>query len=293
MSALEDRIRRGLSAEVAVSVDDVIAAAAAGARRTRRQQRWLVEIGAAAAVLAVIVGALAVTRDSVNTAPPVGPPPSPTPSVTYESPGPGDHPVNMYVAHGVLTLITAERMDRGGPATLWRKAPGGWLRLGTLDRTIGPDPVAEEIRLQAGPGRDDLVAFGLSGNRLGLSRDGGTTWRYLAPPAGCTGEDGCYVESTGDWLYASDERTAWRAPFGAKAWERTSERAPAGPPLEDERPLWAECPRMEATHPLGQSPPERVGDELYQLVQVTHRNGWERVLQVSLDDCRTWKRALP
>lgn len=374
MSALEERIRRGLGADVAASADDLISAAAAGAQRTRRKQQWTVGIGTAAAVLTVVVGALAVTRGSERTAPPVGPPPSETPSVTYESPGPGDHPINMYADHGVLTLITVERMDPGVPATLWRKTPGGWLRLGTLDHTIGPDPVAEQIRLQPGPGPDDLVAFGLTGNRVGFSRDGGTTWSYLAPPAGCTGEDGCSIDSTGDWLYVDNQGAAWRAPFGATAWEKFSvpqdsvlllelddalvgaesdcdnatnhywvsddhgdtwterrdfpagtcaydtldgtayaypivdpnddqswrstdlvswERAPVSAGVERERRSWALCPDMANTHPPGQSAPVQIGDELYQLAQVNHRNGWKRVLRVSHDECHTWKPVLP
>jgi hypothetical protein len=216
MNPLEGRIRRGLRADVPVSADDLISAAAVAAGRTRRQRRLLAGVGAAAVVLAVIVGTLAVTRGDTNTVRPVGP----TPSKSYESPGPDDHPISMYAADGVLTLLTVERLDRPGPATLWRKAPGGWLRVGTLDRTIGPDAVAEQIRLQPGPGHDDLVAFGLSGNRVGFSRDGGATWRYLAPPEGCAGENWCSIDSTGDWLYVDDQGAAWRAPFGATAWER-------------------------------------------------------------------------
>jgi hypothetical protein len=231
------------------------------------------------------------TKTPAATAPPVGPPPSETPSVTYESPGPGDHPINMYADHGVLTLITVERMDPRVPATLWRKTPGGWLRLGTLDHTIGPDPVAEQIRLAPGPGRDDLVAFGLTGNRVGFSRDGGTTWSYLAPPAGCiAGEYPCSIDSTGDWLDTDIQGVAWRAPFGATAWEKG--RAPEGARVKVDHGSWALCPGLAETQGHGQSPPVRIGDELYQLVQVNHPNAWERVLRVSLDDCHTWKRAL-
>ncbi|HET7734635.1 MAG TPA: hypothetical protein VFK52_01550 [Nocardioidaceae bacterium] len=88
MTALEERIRRGLGADVTVSVDDMISAAAAGARRSRRQQRWAVGVSAAAAMLAVTVGALAVTRGGNGAQDPVGPA---TPSVTRtETPVPGD-----------------------------------------------------------------------------------------------------------------------------------------------------------------------------------------------------------
>ncbi|HWJ81184.1 MAG TPA: hypothetical protein VNS55_03015 [Nocardioides sp.] len=85
MSALEERIRRGLGADVTVSVDDILTAAAAGAQRSRRQQRWAAGIGAAAAVLAVIVGGIAVSRGNESSAPPVGPSPSPTPSQTQKA----------------------------------------------------------------------------------------------------------------------------------------------------------------------------------------------------------------
>lgn len=88
MTALEERIRRGLGADVTVSVDDMLSAAAAGARRSRRQQRWAAGVSAAAAVLAVVVGALAVTRDGNGAQHPVGPS---TPSETRtEKPVPGD-----------------------------------------------------------------------------------------------------------------------------------------------------------------------------------------------------------
>ena len=78
MTALEERIRRGLGADVTVSVDDILSAAAAGARRSHRQQRWAAGVSAAAAVMTVVVGALVVTRGNENTSPPVGPSPSPT-----------------------------------------------------------------------------------------------------------------------------------------------------------------------------------------------------------------------
>lgn len=88
MSALEERIRRGLGADVTVSVDDMLSAAAAGARRSRRQQRWAAGVSAAAAVLAVTVGTLAVTRDGNGAQHPVGPS---TPSETRTgTPVPGD-----------------------------------------------------------------------------------------------------------------------------------------------------------------------------------------------------------
>lgn len=340
--------------------------------RTRRRGTAIgATVAGAAVILGVIALAAGVAGLPLADEGPAGP--SPSPSVTFESPGPRYHPITMYAAHGVLTLLTAERMDRPVPATLWRKAPGGWLRLGTLDRTVGPDAVAEQIRLQPGPGSDDLVAFGLSGNRVGFSQDGGATWSYLAPPAGCPGEDWCSIDSTGDWLYIADQGAAWRAPFGATAWERFSvpqdnpvllelddalisiesdcdtatnhywvshdhgdswterrdfpagtcaydtldgtayaypivdpnddqswrstdlswERAPVSAGVERERRSWALCPDMANTHPPGQSAPVQIGDELYQLAQVNHRNGWKRVLRVSHDECHTWKPVLP
>ena len=114
MSALEDRIRRGLAADVAVPADDMIAAAAAGAQRSRRQQRWAVGIGTAAAVLTVVVGALAVTRGHENTAPPVGPSPSETPSVTRAT-DPADRVHNGPIV-GVADLFAQHRAPCNGCA---------------------------------------------------------------------------------------------------------------------------------------------------------------------------------
>lgn len=86
MSALEERIRRGLGTDVTVSVDDLLSAAAAGAQRSRRQQRGAVGFSAAAAVLVVVISALAITRSDDNTAPPVGPSPSPTRTTATANP---------------------------------------------------------------------------------------------------------------------------------------------------------------------------------------------------------------
>ena len=236
MSALEERIRRGLGADVTFSADDIISAAAARAQRSRRQQRWAVGIGAAAAVLTVTVGVLAVVRGNDTTAPPVGPSPSPTPSVTYESPGPGDHPIGLYDGDGALTLITIDRFGSVGIGTVWQKQAGGWRRLGTIEHAIPPEQVDPgRTHLSPGPGSGDFVALDLAGGRVGFSRDGGATWSYLAKPAGCA-EGGCSeIFPTTDYLYVNKDGTALRAAFGAATWEEIS--VPWSPGSQPDRSL--------------------------------------------------------
>lgn len=238
MSVLEERIRRGLAADVTVSADELITAAAAGAQRARRQQRWVVATGTAAAVLTVIVGVLAVTRGNDTAAPPVAPSPPPPPSVTYESPGPGDHPISLYDGAGAPILVTAERLDRAGTATLWRKESGGWQRVGTLEDAVPPDPryYPYSTYLSPGPGSQDVVAHHLARRGVGFSHDGGATWSYLTQPPDCPAGAGCSaVAPTSDHLYLNNHDTAMRAAFGATTWTEIAVPRPASGviPLED------------------------------------------------------------
>ena len=150
--------------------------------------------------------------------------PSPSPSVTYETPGPGDHPISLYDADGALLLLTLRRLDRVGPATVWRKGPGGWRRLGVLKHAVPPERVDPgRTHLVAGPGSEDVVALDLAHGRIATSRDGGATWRYLAEPAACA-ERTCspIYSTTTDYQYIRVGRTVMRAAFGASAWEKVS-----------------------------------------------------------------------
>jgi hypothetical protein len=117
-------------------------------------------------------------------------------------------------------LVTIDRLERVGTATLWRKDPGGWRRLGTLEHTIPPEQVDPgRTHLSRGPGNQDLVALHLAGGRVGFSRDGGATWRYLARPAGCAAHTCSGIVPTTDYLYVDNRGAALRAAFGATAWE--------------------------------------------------------------------------
>ncbi|MBM0126753.1 hypothetical protein [Pimelobacter simplex] len=154
----------------------------------------------------------------------------PAPSVTYESPGPGDHPIGLSDIAGALVLTTLERLDRPGPATIWRKEPGGWRRLGTLEHATPPERLApQRTRLSPGPGSHDVLALHLAGGRVGFSRDGGASWTYLARPAGCRA-GGCSEAATADHLYVTKGRVTLRAAFGADAWEAIALPGGSGSP---------------------------------------------------------------
>lgn len=154
MSALEERIRRGLGADVMVPVDDMLSAAAAGAERSRRQQRWAAGVSAAAAVLVVIVGGLALTRDGNDAQHPVGPS---TPSETgTRTPVPGDpdagaqlQSADAYVASVSPACGTCEdgvpiEFDQSTGRLLlgwWDAAGGGPVRLAV----VGPDGLVADL----------------------------------------------------------------------------------------------------------------------------------------------------
>ena len=187
--------------------------------RTRRRRLTAVTgLIAAAAVVVAIVGVQSI-GGTENTAPPVGPSPSPKPSVTYQAPGTQDHPAAVYDAGGSLVLVTVGQTDRTGTATLWRKDTGGWQKLGSLDHAepLHVESDSDGVRLTPGPSSQDLIATGLGDGQVGFSRDGGATWTYLAAPPGCSQE--CFVGGGDDYLSAYDGAGSWwLARFGASRW---------------------------------------------------------------------------
>ena len=160
-------------------------------------------------------------RSSSAPAPSPTTPVAPSPSMTHASPGPEDHPISLYDGDGALVLLTVRRLDRVGTATLWRKDPGGWRRLGTLKHAVPPERVdPSRTHLLTGPGSRALVALDLAQGRIATSRDGGATWRYLAEPAACAHRTCSPVYSTAaDYRYVDVGRTVMRAAFGTSAWE--------------------------------------------------------------------------
>jgi len=220
--SIDQRIREGLrTVNDDMPMPDVEAALAtviAGGQQTHRRH-VVAALAAAAAVIAVIAGLTALNNQGTDSQQPIN---TPSPSVTYESPGPADHPISVYEADGALMLVTLDQLDRVGTATLWRKDPGGWRKLGTLEHAVPPEGIAGRTRLARGPGGQDLVALGLDGDRVGFSRNGGATWSYLARPAECAERSCSAIFSTTDYLYVDVEGSAVRAAFGATAWEELS-----------------------------------------------------------------------
>lgn len=196
----------------------------------RRRYGLLAGLVAAAAVLIVIAGVLAITQGKDAAPPPVAPTPTPTPSTQFESPGPQDHPVALYDAGGALVLATLDQLDRAGTATLWRRNSGRWQKLGKLEHAapLHLERDSAGTRLSPGPGDQDIITTTSAYAGVGFSRDGGATWTFLASP--CTG---CYVSLYGDDFYAVDTNftTLMRTAFGTTAWEELSLPPSPGPRL--------------------------------------------------------------
>jgi hypothetical protein len=210
------------------------------ADRERRGRAALVAgIAAAAVVVVVVAGAIANTGGK-DAAPPAGPSPSHAASVRYESPGSRDRPVSLYGANGALVLVTLERTDRIGTATLWRKDSAGWQKLGTLERAVPLHWRADSdgTRLTSGPGVRDIVAR-LGQEGVGFSSDGGATWTYLAAPPTAGACADCFGNVHGDYLYlsAGEGRALWRAGFGARTWQRVALPPDPGPQTRYRFPL--------------------------------------------------------
>lgn len=199
-------------------------------RHRRRVLAGLTAAEAAAAVLAVVVGFLASTQGEHGALPTGAPEPTPAPLPVVEAPGAADLPIAVADAGGALLVATLDQLDRPGTATLWRRAAGGWQRVGRLEDAVPRhlDRDSAGTHLSPGPGSQDLVArtSALAGVRF--SRDGGATWTHLAPPAGC---GGCFVTLHGDHFYARHSEqftTLARVAFGATTWEERPLPAGAG-----------------------------------------------------------------
>ena len=232
------------------------------ADRERRHRYGVVAgLAAAAAVLVVIAGIVAVSRDT-NTAPPISPSPSPTPSLEFESPGPEDRPVATYEAGGTLVLATMEQEEHPGSATLWRSDSGRWQKLGTLQHAVPMHGKADSdgTRLSPGPGSRDIIATGVAegvSQSVGFSRDGGATWSYLATPRTC---GKCWIGAHGDYLYVvPDEPTTTlvRAAFGAG--ELGGAAASPGPGPDDRLSRPARTRRRHPRHRGGDPPVTTAG----------------------------------
>jgi hypothetical protein len=202
----------------------------------RRRHGILAGLAAAAAVLIVIVGILALTQGKDAAPPPVAPTPTPTPtpSTNFESPGPRAQPVAMADIDGTLLLATIDQLDHPGTATLWRKHPGGWQRLGSLEDVVPLhlETDSQGSHLRPGPGTQDVYLTTSLFNGIAFSRDGGATWSRLPAPATCGGP--CYFGLYGDYFYALGESYAHatklsRAAFGTTTWEDRSLPPSAGP----------------------------------------------------------------
>lgn len=218
--SIDQRLREGLrSTNEALPGPDVelaLAAVTADSRGTRRP--LVVVLTAAAAFVAVVVGVSVMDNGRTDSQQPIDMP-TPSPSVFHASPGPDDHPISVHQRDGALVLITLDRLDRVGTATLWQREAGAWRRLGTLEHAVPPKGVAGRTHLTRGPGDQDLVALGLQGDRVGFSRDGGATWSYLPGPAECAERSCSAIFSTTDHLYVDIDGSAVRAAFGSTAWE--------------------------------------------------------------------------
>jgi hypothetical protein len=211
MSALEERIRRGLEDDVTVSVDDMLSAAAAGAQRSRRRQRRVVGMGVAAAVLTVIVAGLAVSRSNDNTAPPVGPP---SPARTTDTANPMVNgqiqSTDEYLGHigavcggcywpgspfdqdtGTVLLIDPE--PDGGPTIGGIRVIG---RDGLMARLVCPDdfPCPDGYAMSLGPGADEFSVLARRDEVQVMAFDG-TVRRRIDLSAALDGDANAYVEA--------------------------------------------------------------------------------------------------
>lgn len=258
MTELEDRIRRGLGANVSVSVDDLISAAAAGAQRSRRRHRWAVGVGAAGATLATTAAIAIATlpNGSHKSGPPqpAPPPPAESTEAPSSSPSVGDWPFEIDTDGSSVYLITVPcpgqlrkgfceneggqnesgfvTGDERGESTvsLWRYEGQTWTDLGEVPRVSAKAQAPGEVSapswlpvglMRAGPGA--LVLPGSTFGELVVSGDDGDTWeswRLPWQPSQC--ENGfvpCNVAVTGEYVVAAAGTTWLRREAGSDEWE--------------------------------------------------------------------------
>ena len=272
MNAIEDRIRRGLDADVSVSTHALFEAAAAGAMRRRRQQRWAVGAAAvcATAVTAVAV-ALAAVPDGESKKPgPVDNPTLPleTPNVTSTPPPLSDWSLELdtdgttvYLAtrscprelrEGVCEARAGELINDAftsghqfgsAPVSLWRYDGRGWASVGRVPDVSTPDLSSGEAGaplMRVGSGVVAFVPVGpgdVPTGQVVVSADEGESWETWQLPWSAdrcsSGTDlGCRVEVSGEYVVAASGATWMRRAVGSADWDDIS------PPRRTPRDSW-------------------------------------------------------
>jgi hypothetical protein len=225
MTALEDRIRAGLSADRAVP--DLYDAVRAGARR-RRARRTAGGLAAAVlAVIAVLAGVTISTGGNQKPAPVETPTPRPTPTKSVPNfPAASENVVSTASSGDRVFVLTESR-------TLWTYADGEW----TAEKDL---PIPDQAEINFSPnGRNGVIeprdwtdqAFGeFASADFAVTTDGGRTWSSgTAPvPCGCgataTDTGFFYLGSTTSPQGVSSDPVAtgvYRSADGQTDWVRT------------------------------------------------------------------------
>jgi hypothetical protein len=235
----EDRVRRGLRAEVRdVEADRLLGDVHRGASRRRRRRL----VSAVAASVLVVAGAAGVAttiqgNDGTLPTPPSTQSPSSSPTATPSSTQPV---LPDGATQGVVdvSVVSSDRrfrltMNIGCVAcsTVWQNeqsAEGGWERL----HDFGTEAYAGKVNPAQGP--VESIVMGVDGRdgwawgqRLFATHDGGVTWNEVTTgPGQADGELGHQVAltpATGSaWLLVHTDRETqlWRTDVRSDSWER-------------------------------------------------------------------------
>jgi hypothetical protein len=242
MSATEDRIRRGLDADVLVSADEMLGAALLGIRRRRRRQVVTVAVATVAAVvLGVVAGTAPHDRTSKTPVPVELPKVKVEPSRLDWYSGIATDGTTLYLAShrcpgsvvaGLCTYPSnfsdAVSLDKAFPVVLWRYTDGGWERLGSAGVTDLGAMVAFPGGLLLMPAVNipDQATYWVGPLRMSLDR--GTTWVDWQLP--WPGTKRCKVRSSltcgvavaGDYVVVASGDAWARRSIHSGGWEDIS-----------------------------------------------------------------------
>lgn len=218
MSALEERIRRGLNVDRAVP--DMLDAVHEGARRRRAQRRTVTAaVAAAFVVVAIAVGATLSShgKGEFRPAPAVTPPPSTVEPAPPTFPGRDEGVISAAAAGGRVFVLT----DR---ETLWTLVDGVW----SAQRNL---PIAKHTyyEIAFSPNGDHGVihpfVWAESETRgseapsaaVLVSSDGGHRWSIATMPTAC----GCGATVTDAGFFYLGADGIYRSDDGLSKWRRT------------------------------------------------------------------------